>query len=100
MNLFLGANFFEFVGPNKTIIGILAKDIICIIPLSIDTAVFNLEAKAVTKAGHDNSELSSGNNAEGTWFLIFSINSILFFSIKKTGILFLESILLASAVNL
>ena len=51
----------------------LAKDIICIIPLSIDTAVFNLEANAVTRAGQDRFELSSGNIAEGTWFLIFSI---------------------------
>ena len=31
----------------------------CIIPLSIETAVFNLEAKAVTKAGHANLDLSS-----------------------------------------
>ena len=77
-----------------------AKDIICIIPLSIDTAVFNLEAKAVTKAGQDKFEFSSGNIADGTWFLIFSIKSNLFFSIKKTGTLFFESILLASEVNL
>ena len=51
--LFFGANFSELVGPNKTIIGILAKPIICIIPLSIDTAKSNLEAIAVTNAGHD-----------------------------------------------
>ena len=55
-----GANFFELVGPNKTIMGILAKAIICIIPLSIETAVFNLEARAVTKAGQANLELNSG----------------------------------------
>ena len=42
---FFGANLFASVGPNKTIIGILAKAIICITPLSIDTAEFNLEAK-------------------------------------------------------
>ena len=39
VNLFFGANFSDFVGPNKTIIGTLDKDIICIIPLSIETAV-------------------------------------------------------------
>ena len=66
VNLFLGANFFEFVGPNKTIIGILAKAIICITPLSIETAIFNLEAKAVTKAGQDSLDLNSGKIAEGT----------------------------------
>ena len=88
VNLFFGANFSEFVGPNKTIIGIFAKDIICIIPLSIDTAVFNLDASAVTNAGQASLEFCSGNIAEGTWFLIFSINSILSFSIKKTGIFF------------
>jgi len=54
VKLFFGANFFEFVGPNKTIIGIFAKPIICIIPLSIDMAKFNLEESAVTKAGKDN----------------------------------------------
>ena len=83
MNLFFGANFFELVGPNKTIIGIFDNANICIIPLSIDTAVFNLEAKAVTRAGHANLEFNSGNIAAGTWFLIFSIRSILSFSIKK-----------------
>ena len=60
MNLYFGANFSELVGPNKIIIGIFAKAIICIIPLSIDTAVSSLEDKAVTKAGHANSELNSG----------------------------------------
>ena len=48
MKLFLGANFFELVGPNKTIIGIFAKDIICIIPLSIETAMLSLAERAVT----------------------------------------------------
>ena len=60
MNLFFGANFSEFVGPNKTIMGISARAIICIIPLSIETAVFNLEAKAVTKAGQANLEANVG----------------------------------------
>ena len=54
------------VGPNSNIIGILARDIICITPLSMDTAVFNLDAKAVTRAGQDNLEFSSGNKAAGT----------------------------------
>ena len=55
------ANFFESVGPNKTIIGVLANAIICIIPLSIDIAVSSLEDNAVTRAGQDNLELSSEN---------------------------------------
>ena len=57
----------------------------CIMPLSIETAVSNLADNAVTRAGQDNFESTSGNIAEGTWFLIFSIKSILSFSIKKTG---------------
>ena len=72
----------------------------CIIPLSIDIALSSLDDKAVISAGQASLDFSSGNNAEGTWFFIFSINSILFFSIKNTGILFLESILLAKDVNL
>ena len=60
-NLFLGANLSELVGPNRTIIGMFANDIICIIPLSIVTAEFNLEAKAVTNAGQANLEFNSGN---------------------------------------
>ena len=56
VNLFSGANFSELVGPNKTTIGILANDNMCIIPLSIEMAIFNLEAKAVTKAGQENFE--------------------------------------------
>ena len=59
--------------------GMLAKAIICITPLSIDTAVSNLEANAVTRAGQANSELISGKIAAGTWLLIFSIRSTLFF---------------------
>ena len=38
----------------------------CIIPLSIDTAIFNLDDNAVTKAGHANLEFNSGNIAAGT----------------------------------
>ena len=45
MFFLLGANFSELVGPNKTIIGTLARPIICITPLSIDTAKSNLFAK-------------------------------------------------------
>ena len=63
---FFGANFSEFVGPNNTIMGIFAKLIMCIIPLSIDTAIFNLDDNAVTKAGHANLEFNSGNIAAGT----------------------------------
>ena len=66
MNLYFGANFSELVGPNKIIIGIFAKAIICIIPLSIDTAVFNLVANAVTNAGQANLEFNSGKIADGT----------------------------------
>ena len=66
---FFGENFFELVGPNNTIIGILDKAIICIIPLSIDMALSNLSDKAVTKAGQDKSESSSGNKALLTFFL-------------------------------
>ena len=88
MKLFFGANFSELVGPNKTIIGIFASPIMCITPLSIDTAWSNLDDNAVTKAGQDNSDVDSGNKAPGTWFLIFSIMCSWFFSIKKTGIFF------------
>ena len=56
----------ELVGPNKTIIGMFAKAIICIIPLSIETAASSLADNAVTRAGQDNLELTSGNIAEGT----------------------------------
>ena len=66
VKVFFGANFSEFVGPNKTIIGIFANAIICIIPLSIETARSNLEDRAVTKAGQDNLEFVSGKIADGT----------------------------------
>ena len=46
--------------------GIFAKPIICIIPLSIDTAVSSLDARAVTKAGQESFEFSSGKIADGT----------------------------------
>ena len=65
IELIFGANFSESVGPNKTIIGILASPIICITPLSIDIAKFNLEANAVTRAGHAIFEWCSGNKALG-----------------------------------
>ena len=54
----------------------------------------------MTKAGQANLELNSGKMAVGTCDLTFSMRSIWFFSIKKTGILFFESTLLAKAVNL
>ena len=73
IKFFFGANFSELVGPNNTTIGISARPIICITPLSIDTAWSNLEDRAVTKAGQDNSEFDSGNKDPGTWFFIFSI---------------------------
>ena len=100
VKLFFGANLSEFVGPNKTIIGIFERPIICMTPLSIVTAWSNLDANAVTKAGHDRSDFNSGNKAAGTWFLIFSIICSWFFSIKKTGILFLIKHLLAKEINL
>ena len=34
--------------------------------LSIDTAIFNLDASAVTKAGHDKFDFNSGKIADGT----------------------------------
>ena len=55
----------------------------CITPLSIEIAWSNLDDNAVTSAGHASSEFVSGNRAEGTWFLIFSIICSWFFSIKK-----------------
>ena len=66
VNLFFGANLLESVGPNRTIIGTFAKDIMCIIPLSIDTAISNLDDSAVTRAGQANLEFNSGNIADGT----------------------------------
>ena len=52
--------------PNKIIIGTSARPIICITPLSIVIARSSLAANAVTKAGQDNSDLISGNKADGT----------------------------------
>ena len=66
----------------------------------METARSNLEDNAVTRAGHESSDFVSGNNALGTWFLIFSIMCSWFFSIKKTGILFLIKDLFASEINL
>ena len=51
----------------------------CITPLSIDTARFNLEDRAVTKAGQDNSDLVSGNKAPGLDFLFFQLCALDFF---------------------
>ena len=62
IELILGANFSEFVGPNKATVGVLARPIICIIPLSIDIAFSSLEAKAVTRAGEANLDSCSGNS--------------------------------------
>ena len=64
--LFFGANFSDLVGPNKTIRGISARPIICITPLSMETARSNLEDRAVTSAGQESSDLDSGNRAPGT----------------------------------
>ena len=66
----------------------------------IEIAYSNLVDKAVIRAGQELLVCISGNIADGTWFFIFSINSISFFSIKNTGILFLEEILLAKDINL
>ena len=60
------SKFLELVGPNNTTIGILAKDIICIIPLSIVIHFSSLLANAVTKAGQSKSDFSSGKIAPGT----------------------------------
>ena len=72
----------------------------CITPLSIETAWSNLADKAVTRAGQERSDPVSGNRAPGTWFFIFSIICSWFFSIKKTGVLFLIKDLLAREINL
>ena len=45
--------------------------------------MLSLALRAVTNAGQDKFEFSSGNIAEGTLFFILLIKSILFFSIKK-----------------
>ena len=70
MSSIFGANLSELVGPNNTIIGILASPIICIMPLSIEIAKFNLEDNAVTKAGQEIFECSSGNKALGSYFYL------------------------------
>ena len=95
-----GANFSESVGPNKTIIGILANPIMCITPLSIDIAKFNLEANAVTRAGHAIFEWCSGNKALGNLDLILFTNSVSSFFTKNTGTWFISSILVAIGVSI
>ena len=60
----------------------------CITPLSIDIALDRRVDKAVTRGGPDKVEFVSGNKAFSTLSLILFINSLLFFSIKKTGCLF------------
>ncbi len=84
----MGANFSELVGPNKTTIGTLDKAIICITPLSIDIAHSNRDDKAVTKAGLEKLDFSSGIIACGISDLILLEISILFFSKKKNWCLF------------
>ncbi len=59
-NLYFGANFSELVVPNKIILGIFAKAIICIIPLSIVIAKSNLFPRQTTKAGDDRFDSCSG----------------------------------------
>ena len=98
MPLIFGANFSESVGPNKTIIGMFARLIICIIPLSIVIASSSLEERAVTNAGQDMFEWCSGKRALGSFDLIISFNAVSFFSIKKTGTLFFISDLFASEI--
>ena len=66
VKLLLGANLLVLVGPNKTIIRVLDKLIMCIIPLSIVIAVSSREARAVTKAGQERFVFNSGNKAVGT----------------------------------
>ena len=66
----------------------------------MEIAWSNLADKAVTNAGHDNLDCVSGNNALGIWFLIFSIKSSWFFSIKNTGVLFFIKTLFAREINL
>ena len=60
----------------------------------------NLDDIAVTKAGHDNLEFNSGKIFLMVNFLIFSIKSNLSFSIKKTGFLCIDVILLANEIKL
>ena len=90
----MGANLFEFVGPNKTIIGMLAKLIMCIIPLSIDIALSSLVDKAVTKGGPDKDDTLSGNIALLIFFLILRIISVSFFQQKILVFYFFEKLFL------
>ena len=69
--LYLGANFSESVGPNSAIIGTYERDSMCITPLSIDIAKFNLFPRQTTKAGPLSSDSCSGNKAPGINLLIF-----------------------------
>ena len=98
-SLRLGANFSELVGPNRTIIGTLAILIICIIPLSIDIAFSSLEDKAVTRAGPDNLDSCSGNNAWGISNLILLEIPLLSFSKKKTGVFLIVWIFFAKSIK-
>ena len=68
-------------------------------PLSIEIAWSSLADSAVTRAGHEISESCSGNKAEGTLAIIWSTNTELLFSIKKTGVLFLLLISFASLIK-
>ena len=72
----------------------------CITPLSIEIAFSSLEDKAVTSVGEAKFEWCSGNNALGIFDLILFIISELFFSIKKTGILFFFLISFANSMKL
>ena len=67
----LGENLSELVGPNKTIIGTLASEIMCITPLSIEMALSNLFDNAVTRTGEECEVSFSGKIALGTECLIF-----------------------------
>jgi len=64
----------------------------CIIPLSIEIAKSSLLAKQVINAGEDKFVSCSGKSEFGTNNLILFFNSLFFFSIKKTGVLFFKSI--------
>ena len=100
MFFWLGANFSGFVGPNRTSIGIWARLIICIIPLSIDIAFSSLEANAVTRAGDANSDACSGKKAFGIIDLILLMISLFDFSTKKIGFFPFFSNFTANSINL
>jgi len=72
----------------------------CIIPLSIEIAKSSLLPKQVTNVGDDNLLSCSGNIALGINSLILFFSSLFFFSIKKTGILFLSFNLLYKMTTL